>query len=119
MKLHNPALVAPRSVSKVEGDRKSLLVLHDDIAGLKSKHDADKKLDPPILAAINFLIDSIGVKFGKRHRIHYLYRNRESKTAQQTNHNFRNLPAMPKSLRDMEALRAKFRQVEMLWGTQS
>ena len=49
-----------------------MLVLHDDIAGLKSKYDADKKLDPPILAAIKvFLIDSIGMIVGKHHRIHY------------------------------------------------
>lgn len=44
-------LTSPRSASKLEEDRKSLLQLHDDIAALKAKFDADKCLSSETLTA--------------------------------------------------------------------
>lgn len=44
-------LTSPRSASNLEQDRKSLLQLHDDIAALKAKFDADKSLCSETLTA--------------------------------------------------------------------
>lgn len=46
---HIFGFLLPRSAQKLEADRKDLLVLHDGIAALKAKFDADKELSKETL----------------------------------------------------------------------